>query len=214
MIKPITKKVFKDPLLVHNPVTYLVLGFCSALAVTVKMETAIVMTLAVVFVLSISSTIISALRKMIPGRVRIIVQLLIIAALVILTDQILKAYVYQISKQLSVFVALIITNCIVLGRTEGFGMRNSPGKAFLDGLGNALGYGIALLSVAFFRELLGSGTLFGITVVPDWFYTAGYQNTLLMILAPGAFIILGLLVWLQHTLMPGLRNEMHNHGSH
>ncbi|MFQ6604032.1 MAG: NADH:ubiquinone reductase (Na(+)-transporting) subunit D [Fidelibacterota bacterium] len=211
-----TMKIFTDPLIERNPITYLVLGFCSALAVTVKLETAIVMTAAVIFVLSLSSTFVSLLRHLIPSRVRIIVQLVIIASLVIITDQVLKAYLYSISKQLSVFVALIITNCIVLGRTEGFSIHNSPGKAFLDGLGNAVGYGIALVSVAFFRELLGFGSLFGWTIIPESFYAAGYQNTLLMILAPGAFIILGLLVWLQNALLPDLQKNLpaEGHGGH
>ncbi len=194
-------KIFSDPLLRKNPLTYLVMGYCSALAVTVKMETAIVMTLTVVFVLSISSTIISSIRNLIPVKVRIIIQLSIIASLVIIADQILKAYVYDISKQLSVFVALIITNCIVMGRTEGYAMHNPPRKAFLDGLGNALGYGIALVTIAFFRELLGSGSVYGIQVIPDWLYESGYKNAGLMVLSPGAFIILGLLVWLQNSFL-------------
>jgi len=189
------------------------MGFCSALAVTVKMDTAIVMTLAVVFVLTLSNTVISAVRKYIPHKVRIIVQLSIIASLVIIADQFLKAYVYEISKQLSVFVALIITNCIVMGRTEGYAMQNPPGKAFLDGLGNALGYGIALVTVAFFRELLGSGSIYGIQLIPDWIYQAGYKNAGLMVLSPGAFIILGLLVWLQYAFAPKNKTPGgHTHG--
>jgi len=216
-----TLKVFSDPLLNKNPLTYLVMGFCSALAVTVKMDTAVVMTLAVIFVLTLSNTVISAIRKYIPHKVRIIVQLSILASLVILADQFLKAYVYTISKQLSVFVALIITNCIVMGRTEGYAMQNPPGKSFLDGLGNALGYGIALVTVAFFRELLGSGSFYGIQVIPEWIYQAGYKNAGLMVLSPGAFIILGLLVWLQYAFStknkpPGEhthgRDHAHHHG--
>jgi Na+-transporting NADH:ubiquinone oxidoreductase subunit D len=143
---------------------------------------------------------------MIPGKVRIIVQLSVIASLVILTDQILQAYMYDMSKQLSVFVALIITNCIVMGRAEAFAMQNTPGKSFLDGLGNGLGYGGILISVAFFRELLGSGTVYGISVIPDSFYAAGYQNMGLMILSPGAFIILGLIVWAQR-IVGGVKEE-------
>ncbi len=194
-------KIFSEPIFKKNPLTFLVMGYCSALAVTVKMETAIVMTLTVAFVLSISSTIISSIRKLIPQKVRIIIQLSIISSLVIIADQILKAYVYDISKQLSVFVALIITNCIVMGRTEGYAMNNPPPKAFLDGLGNALGYGVALVAVAFFREFLGSGSVYGIQLIPQWFYDAGYKDAGLMILSPGAFVIIGLLVWLQNSIM-------------
>ena len=200
------RKLLIDPLNDNNPVTTQVLGICSALAVTVQLNTAVVMTLAVVSVLSISNTVISILRKMIPGKVRIIVQLSVIASLVILTDQILQAYMYDISKQLSVFVALIITNCIVMGRAEAFAMQNTPGKSFLDGLGNGLGYGGILISVAFFRELLGSGTVYGLSVVPESFYAAGYQNMGLMVLSPGAFIILGLIVWAQR-IFSGVEEE-------
>ncbi|SVE57563.1 uncharacterized protein METZ01_LOCUS510417, partial [marine metagenome] len=160
----------------NNPITLQVLGICSALAVTIRMDTAIVMTLAVVVVMSISNTVISLLRNYIPGKVRIIVQLSIIASLVILTDQFLKAYMYDMSKQLTVFVALIITNCIVMGRAEAFAMQNGPWRSFLDGLGNALGYGMILIGVAFFRELLGSGTIYNFQVIPDSFYSAGYEN--------------------------------------
>mgnify|MGYP001185225866 FL=1 len=201
-----SKEAFSDPLMKNNPISLQVLGICSALAVTVQLETAIVMTLAVVCVLSASNTIISFLRKMIPSKVRIIVQLSVIASLVILTDQILQAYMYDVSKQLSVFVSLIITNCIVMGRAEAFAMQNSPGKSFLDGLGNGLGYGGILISVAFFRELLGSGTIYGYAIIPDSFYSAGYQNMGLMVLAPGAFIILGLIVWIQR-LFSGVRED-------
>ena len=197
MLNKQSKEALTDPLMKNNPISLQVLGICSALAVTVQLNTAVVMTLAVVVVLSVSNTAISILRNMIPGKVRIIVQLSIIASLVILTDQILQAYMYDISKQLSVFVALIITNCIIMGRAEAFAMQNTPGKSFLDGLGNGLGYGGILISVAFFRELLGSGTLYGIPVIPNSFYDAGYQNMGLMVLSPGAFIILGLIVWVQ-----------------
>ena len=190
-----SKAALSDPLMNNNPITLQVLGICSALAVTIRMDTAIVMTLAVVVVMSISNTVISLLRNYIPGKVRIIVQLSVIASLVILTDQFLKAYMYDMSKQLTVFVALIITNCIVMGRAEAFAMQNGPWRSFLDGLGNALGYGMILIGVAFFRELLGSGTIYNFQVIPDSFYLAGYENMGLMVLSPGAFIILGLIVW-------------------
>ncbi len=192
--------VLKDPLMNNNPITFQVLGICSALAVTVKVDTAIIMTLAVVFVLSMSNTLISLLRNFIPSRVRIIVQLAIIASLVILTDQVLRAYMYEMSKQLSVFVGLIITNCIVMGRAEAFAMQNKPGKSFLDGLGNGLGYGIILIAVSVFREILGSGTLYGFQVIPSAMYDSGYVNNGLMVLSPGAFIILGLIIWIQRTV--------------
>ena len=195
-----SKVALTDPLLGNNPISNQVLGICSALAVTVKMETAIVMTLAVIFVMTMSNTIVSTLRKFIPNRVRIIVMLAVIASLVILTDQILKAYLYDISKQLSVFVGLIITNCIVMGRAEAFAMQNTPGKSFLDGLGNALGYGMYLMGVSFFRELFGSGTVLNFKVIPESFYSAGYENVGLFVLSPGAFIILGLLIWFQRSV--------------
>ncbi|MDP6168686.1 MAG: NADH:ubiquinone reductase (Na(+)-transporting) subunit D [Candidatus Marinimicrobia bacterium] len=201
-----SKDALTDPLMKNNPISLQVLGICSALAVTVQLNTAVVMTLAVVSVLSVSNTLISIIRNMIPGKVRIIVQLSVIASLVILTDQILQAYMYDISKQLSVFVALIITNCIVMGRAEAFAMQNTPGKSFLDGLGNGLGYGGILISVAFFRELLGSGTVYGFSIIPDSFYAAGYQNMGLMVLSPGAFIILGLIVWGQR-IVSGVKEE-------
>ena len=201
-----SKVVLNDPLMNNNPITLQVLGICSALAVTVKMDTAVVMTLAVVAVLSVSNTVIAMLRNFIPSKVRIIVQLAVIASLVILTDQILKAYLYDISKQLSVFVGLIITNCIVMGRAEAFAMQNPPGKSFLDGLGNGLGYGLILILVSFFRELLGSGTVYGIQLIPQVVYDMGYTNMGLMNLAPGAFIILGLIVWVQR-IMSGIEEE-------
>ena len=201
-----SKKALTDPLMKDNPISLQVLGICSALAVTVQLNTAVVMTLAVVAVLSVSNTVISILRKMIPGKVRIIVQLSVIASLVILTDQILQAFLYDISKQLSVFVALIITNCIVMGRAEAYAMQNTPGKSFLDGLGNGLGYGGILISVAFFRELLGNGSVYGIKIVPDSMYEMGYQNMGLMVLSPGAFIILGLIVWL-HRIASGIQED-------
>ena len=201
-----SKQAFTDPLNANNPITLQVLGICSALAVTVKMDTAVVMTLAVVAVLSISNMLIALLRNLIPGKVRIIVQLSVIASLVIITDQVLQAYMYDISKQLSVFVGLIITNCIVMGRAEAFAMQNSPGKSFLDGLGNALGYGGILIVVSFFREILGSGTLYGFQIIPDSVYAAGYENMGLMVLSPGAFIILGLIVWV-HRISADIEEE-------
>ena len=201
-----SKQALTDPLSTNNPITLQVLGICSALAVTVKMDTAVVMTLAVVAVLSISNTLISLLRNFIPTKVRIIVQLSVIASLVILTDQVLKAYMYDISKQLSVFVGLIITNCIVMGRAEAFAMQNTPGKSFLDGLGNGLGYGGILIAVSFFREILGSGTLYGFQIIPDAAYSAGYENMGLMVLSPGAFVILGLIV-LVHRISANIEVE-------
>ena len=196
------KKIISDPMVDNNPITKQVLGICSALAITVKMEQAVVMSLALAFVLVCSNVIISLLRKGIPGKIRIIVQLTVIASLVILTDQILKAYLYDISKQLSVFVALIITNCIIMGRAEAFAMQNNYKDAMYDGLGNAIGYGSVLIIVATFRELLGSGTLFNYSIIPAFIYLENggwYVNNGLMLLAPGAFIILGLIIWIQRT---------------
>ena len=196
------KKIISDPMVDNNPITKQVLGICSALAITVKMEQAVVMSLALAFVLVCSNVIISLLRKSIPGKIRIIVQLTVIASLVILTDQILKAYLYDISKQLSVFVALIITNCIIMGRAEAFAMQNNYKDAMYDGLGNSIGYGSVLIIVATFRELLGSGTLFNYSIMPASIYLENggwYVNNGLMLLAPGAFIILGLIIWVQRT---------------
>ena len=193
------KKAFKDPLSDNNPITVQVLGVCSALAVTVQMETAAVMSLALLAVLALSNTLISLMRDMIPPKIRIVVMLSVIATLVIVVDQVLKAYLFDISKQLSVFVGLIITNCIVMGRAEAFAMANKPWPSFVDGVGNGIGYGLILMIVAFFREPLGSGTLFGQQVVPDMLYNVGYTNMGIMVLAPGAFIILGLLIWAQRS---------------
>jgi len=184
----------------NNPISTQVLGICSALAVTVQLQTAIVMSLAVISVLSLSNVLISLIRNKVPSNIRIIVELAIIATLVILVDQVLKAYLYDISKQLSVFVGLIITNCIVLGRAEAFALQNKPWPSFLDGVGNGLGYSMILIAVAFGRELLGSGSLFGFQVIPDAAYAAGYQNMGLMVLATGAFILLGLIIWVQRTI--------------
>ena len=197
-----SKKIFSDPLINNNPITMQVLGVCSALAVTVKVEMAIVMALALTFVVTFSNLIVSLLRNFIPSNVRIIVQLIIIATLVILVDQILQAYMYDVSKQLSVFVGLIITNCIVMGRAEAFAMSNSPKASTLDGLGNGLGYGSILIIVSIFRELLGTGQLYGIQIIPGWMYVENggwYMNNGLMLLAPGAFIVLGLLIWAQRS---------------
>ncbi len=199
-------KIFKAALWEENPVSKQVLGICSALAVTVQLKTAFVMALAMTAVLCCSNVIISLLRNQIPRNIRIIVELTIIASLVIITDQVLKAFLYDISKQLSVFVGLIITNCIVMGRAEGFAMLQPPHHSFFDGLGNGAGYGLILMAVAFIRELLGSGKLFGIQVVPDAFYNAGYANMGLLMLAPGAFIVIGLLYWLQSALTEQDRN--------
>jgi len=190
----------KDPLMDNNPIATQVLGICSALAVTVQLQTAIVMSIAVTLVVAFSNVLISLVRNKVPSNIRIIVELAIIATLVILVDQVLKAFLYDISKQLSVFVGLIITNCIVLGRAEAFALQNKPWPSFLDGLGNGLGYSMILIVVAFGRELLGSGTLFGFQVIPDAAYAAGYQNMGLMVLAPGAFILLGLIIWVQRTI--------------
>jgi len=184
-----------------NPISKQILGVCSALAVTVQMKTAIVMGLALTFVVAFSSLIISSLRHMIPRNIRIIVEVVVIATLVILADELLKAFMYNVSKQLSVFVGLIITNCIVMGRAETHAMVNPPFRSFVDGIANGLGYASVLVGVAFFRELLGSGKILGSKVIPVAFYDAGYADMGIMLLAPGAFIIIGLFVWLQHALL-------------
>jgi len=190
-------KLIKNPINLSNPITVQVLGICSALAVTAKLMPAIVMSISVMVVLAASNVVISLLRNGIPPRIRIIVQLVVIATMVILVDQILKAFVYDVSKQLSVFVGLIITNCIIMGRLEAFAMSNKPWPAFLDGIGNSLGYGIILIIIAFFRELLGSGTLFDIQVIPQGLYDFGYVNNGLMILPPMALITVGVIIWVQ-----------------
>ncbi len=190
----------KDPLWDNNPITLQVLGICSALAVTTQVKVSLVMCVAVIVVLSLSNFVISLLRNFIPSNVRIIVMLTIISALVIVVDQILRAYFFEMSKQLSVFVGLIITNCIILGRAEGYAMSNTPWRSFLDGLGNGVGYSIILLIVATFREILGNGTFFGYAVVPVALYDLGYKNIGLMILPPGAFIILGIIIWVQRSI--------------
>mgnify|MGYP001333112550 CR=1 FL=1 len=188
------KKIFIDPLIDNNPISRQVLGICSALAVTVKLEQAFVMTLALTFVVTMSNVIISMLRNYIPSSIRIIVQLTVISTLVTLIDKALAAYMYDLSKSLSVFIALIVTNCIVMGRADGFAMQNNIKDSFMDGIGNGLGYGLMLILVAFFRELFGFGTVFDYRVLPEAF------NNGLMILAPGAFIILGLIIWAQRSM--------------
>lgn len=188
------RAVVKDPMWDNNPITLQVLGICSALAVTTAVTTSLVMTAAVICVLSLSNVIVSLMRSYIPSKIRIIVMLAVISTLVILVDQILKAYMFEMSKQLSVFVGLIITNCILLGRAEGFAMANKPWPSFLDGLGNGIGYGIILILVAIGREILGNGALFGYAFIPQE-YRVG-----LMILPPGAFLLLGMIIWLQRTL--------------
>ena len=192
------KKLIIDPLRKANPVTVLVLGICSCLAVTAKLKPALVMGLSVTVVTAFSNLIISLLRKGIPSRIRIIVQLVVVATLVILIDQFLKAFAYDVSKQLSVYVGLIITNCIIMGRLEAFALSHGPVESFMDGLGNGLGYSLILVVVAFFRELLGSGTLLGYQVIPQALYDAGYQNNGLMILPPMALIIVGVVIWINN----------------
>lgn len=188
-----------NPLSKDNPVIVQVLGICSALAVTAKLEPAVVMTISVTAVLAFANVIISLIRNTIPNSIRIIVQLVVVAALVVIVDQVLKAWNYEVSKALSVFIGLIITNCIIMGRLEAFAMSNRPWAAFLDGIGNALGYGIILIIVAFFRELFGSGTLFGYQVIPQWWYDAGYQNNGMMILPPMALITVACIIWVHRA---------------
>jgi Na+-transporting NADH:ubiquinone oxidoreductase subunit D len=194
------KRLVTGPLNKNNPITVQVLGICSALAVTVSLKPSVVMALAVLAVLAISNVVISALRKLIPPRIRIIVQLTVVASLVILVDLILKAFAYDVSRQLSVFVGLIITNCIIMGRLEAFAMANKPWQAFLDGIGNAAGYGAILIIVAFFRELLGSGTIWEYPVLEKLgIYYTGYSNNGLMILPPMALITVGIIIWVQRS---------------
>ena len=191
------KETIFNPIFKGNPITVLVLGICSALAVTVELKGAFVMALSVTIVTGLSCLVLSLLRNSIPNRVRIIVQLVVVAMMVILVDQILKAYSYSIDKQLSVYIGLIITNCIVMGRIEAFALGNKPLPSLLDGLANGAGYGLILITVAFFRELFGSGTLFGFRIIPESFYTAGYMNNGLVILPPMALILLVCIVWVQ-----------------
>ncbi len=198
------KKLLTDPLADNNPITIQVLGICSALAITAQLKPSIVMAISVVFVLGVGNVVISLMRNIIPSKIRIIVQLVVVAALVIIVDQVLKAFAYTLSKELSVFIGLIITNCIIMGRFEAFALGNGPWKSFLDGVGNAAGYGVLLIIVAFFRELLGSGTLFGAKVLGDpiektGLYAIGYENNGFMVLAPMALITVGIIIWIQRS---------------
>lgn len=202
-----TKAVLIDPMLIKNPITIQVLGICSALAVTTKLEPALVMTAALTAVLVCSNVIISCLRNKIPGSIRIITQLAIIASLVIVADQVLQAFAFDVARSLSVFVGLIITNCIVMGRAEAFAMANPPGKAAIDGLANSLGYGIILITVGAFRELFGSGKLLGETILERAADGGWYVPNGLMVLSPGAFFLIGFFIWIQRTLTPSLNEE-------
>ena len=193
------REVFSDPLGINNPVTVQVLGICSALAVTAKLEPAIVMGLSVTIIVAFANVIISLIRKTIPNRIRIIVQLVVVAALVTIVSEFLKAFAYDVSKQLSVYIGLIITNCILMGRLEAFAMANGPWESFLDGVGNGLGYAKILVIVGFFRELLGSGELFGFKVIPESFYSNGYLNNGLMVMPPMALVICACIIWYERS---------------
>lgn len=193
------RALLTDPLDDNNPITVQVLGICSALAITVQLEPAIVMTISVIAVMGASNVIVSMLRNLIPNRIRIIVQLVVVASMVILVDQILRAYAYDVSKQLSIFIGLIITNCIVMGRLEAFALGNGVWKSLLDGVGNAAGYGFMLILVAFFRELFGSGNLYGYQIIPESFYEMGYVNNGFMLLSPMALITVGVIIWIQRA---------------
>ena len=201
------KETFLNPIFKGNPISVLVLGICSSLAVTVQLKGAFVMGLSVMIVTGLSSLVCSLLRNTIPNRIRIIVQLVVVALMVILVDQELKAYAYSVSKTLSVYIGLIITNCIVMGRIEAFALGNKPFASLLDGLGNGLGYALILVIVAFFRELLGSGTLFGFQVIPQAVYDFGYANNGLMILPPMALILLGCIIWIQRSIQKDLQEK-------
>lgn len=208
----LTKKdanLILDPLADNNPITIQVLGICSALAITAELKASIVMAIAVIFVLGVGNVVVSLMRNIIPSKIRIIVQLIVVATLVIIVDQVLKAYAYTLSKTLAVFVGLIITNCIIMGRFEAFALGNGPWKSFLDGIGNALGYGVILIIVGFFRELLGSGTLMGYKVLGDpiaktGLYATGYENNGFMIIPPAALIVVGIIIWVQRSRNPAL----------
>ena len=193
------RRLVTDPFNDNNPITVQVLGVCSALAVTTQMKPAFVMALSVVVVLSTANFVISLLRNSIPSRIRMIVQLTVIAGLVILVDQVLKAFAYDVSRELSIYIGLIITNCIVMGRLEAFAMGNKPWPSFLDGLGNGIGYGAILIAVAFFRELFGAGTLFGIQIIPQFMYDLGYVNNGIMLTSAAAMFIIGVLIWIQRS---------------
>ena len=201
------KETFLNPIFKGNPISVLVLGICSSLAVTVQLKGAFVMGLSVIIVTGLSSLVCSLLRNTIPNRIRIIVQLVVVAMMVILVDQVLKAYAYSVSKTLSVYIGLIITNCIVMGRIEAFALGNKPFASFIDGIGNGAGYGLILVIVAFFRELFGSGTLFGFQVIPQSFYDMGYMNNGLMILPPMALILLGCIIWVQRSIQKDLQEK-------
>ena len=201
------KETFLNPIFKGNPISVLVLGICSSLAVTVQLKGAFVMGLSVMIVTALSSLVCSLLRNTIPNRIRIIVQLVVVAMMVILVDQVLKAYAYSVSKTLSVYIGLIITNCIVMGRIEAFALGNKPFASFMDGLGNGVGYAMILIIVAFFRELLGSGTLFGFQVIPQAVYDFGYVNNGLMILPPMALILLGCIIWVQRSIQKDLQEK-------
>lgn len=201
------KEILLGPLSKNNPVIVQVLGICSALAVTSKLEPSIVMALSVTVVVALANVVISLLRNTIPNSIRIIVQLVVVAALVIVVDQVLKAFAYDVSKQLSVFVGLIITNCIVMGRLEAFALSHRPWESFLDGIGNGIGYGLILIIVGFFRELLGSGTLLGFQVIPDICYEWGYQNNGLMILPPMALIVSACIIWVHRIYNKDLQEK-------
>jgi Na+-transporting NADH:ubiquinone oxidoreductase subunit D len=193
-------KVIKDPLWDSNPIAFQILGICSSLAVTTRLDKALVMGIGVTLVTALSNVLISCIRNFIPNKIRIIVQLVVVSGVVIVFDQFLKAYMFDLSKQLSVFVGLIITNCIVMGRLEAFAMGNKPWRSFLDGIGNGLGYMWILAVVGAVREVLGGGKLLGVQVIPQSLYEAGYVNNGLMVLAPGAFILLGIIVWVQRSI--------------
>lgn len=201
------KETILNPIFKGNPITVLVLGICSSLAVTVELKGAFVMALSVIAVTGLSSFVLSILRNTIPNRVRIIVQLVVVAMMVILVDQLLKAYAYGIDKQLSVYIGLIITNCIVMGRIEAFALGNKPLPSLLDGLANGVGYGLILVVVAFFRELFGSGTLLGFRIIPESFYAAGYVNNGLVILPPMALILIGCIIWIQRSIQKDLQEK-------
>lgn len=207
MLSKRNKEALFNPLSKDNPVLVQILGICSTLAVTAQLEPAIVMGISVIAVLAISNVVISLLRKTIPTSIRIIVQLVVVAALVIIVQQVLRAYAYDVSVQLSVFIGLIITNCILMGRLEAFALSNKPWPAFLDGIGNGLGYMIILVIVAFFRELLGSGTLLGFQVIPQWCYEHGYMNNGLMILPPMALITVGCIIWVHRSRNKDLQEK-------
>ncbi len=211
----LTKKdanLIMDPLTDNNPITIQVLGICSALAITAELKASVVMAIAVLFVMGVGNVVISLMRNIIPAKIKIIVQLIVVATLVIVVDQVLKAFAYELSKTLSVFVGLIITNCIIMGRFEAFALANGPWRSFLDGIGNALGYAAILVIVGFIRELLGSGTLFGYAVLGDpiaktGLYATGYENNGFMIIPPAALIVVGIIIWVQRTRNPALVEE-------